>query len=59
MIKRFESGKWYRYIGPGKEKYSVNWNREGKMDFLLDNNPHQCKGGSSCFASFFDSPDPD
>jgi len=61
MIKEFVSGKWYRYIGPGKgkEEDTIVWNENGKMDFLLDGKPHQCKEGSSSLASFFDSPDPD
>ena len=58
MIKSFVSGKWYRYIGPGKGKDNITWNSEGEMDFLLDGKPHQCKEGSPSFASFFDSPDP-
>lgn len=58
MIKSFVSGKWYRYIGPGKETDDITWNENGGMDFLLDNKPHQCNEGSICFASFFDSPSP-
>lgn len=59
MIKEFVSGKWYRYIGPGKEKDNISWNWDGKMDFPLDGKPHQCNKGMSHRVSFFDSPDPD
>lgn len=58
MIKEFVSGKWYRYIGLGKGKGNIIWNREGKMDFLLDGKPHQCNHGAEHCASFFDSPNP-
>ena len=59
MIKEFVSGKWYRYIGPGKEEATISWNERGGMDFLLDNKPHQCNRGEYFEASFFDSPCPD
>ena len=59
MIKEFVSGKWYRYIGPGKGKDNIVWNNEGEMDFLLDGKPHKCNEGNRYVASFFDSPDPD
>ena len=59
MIKEFVSGKWYRYIGPGKETDSIAWSNMGGMDFLLDNKPHQCNRGEYFAASFFDSPHPD
>ena len=58
MIKGFVSGKWYRYIGPGKETDDITWNENGQMDFLLDGKPHKCKEGNYSDASFFDSPDP-
>lgn len=58
MIKGFVSGKWYRYIGPGKEKDTISWNESGWMDFLLDGKPHKCNEGYDNTASFFDSPDP-
>jgi len=54
MIENFESGKWYRYTG--KERMS-DWNTHGKMDFCLDNKPHQCNVGNGNRASFHDSPD--
>ena len=53
MIENFESGKWYRYTG--KERMS-KWNSFGKMDFCLDNKPHQCSVGVETNASFHDSP---
>jgi len=52
MIERFESGKWYRWIG-GKEK-TKTFNDAGKMDFVLDKKPHQCNKGNADTASFFD-----
>ena len=58
MIKEFVSGKWYRYIGPGKETDDISWNENGKVDFLLDGKPHQCNHGAEHCASFFDSPNP-
>lgn len=58
MITEFKSGHWYRYIGPGRE-YTIAWNSQGKMDFLLDGKPHQCNKGMLHMVSFFDSSDPD
>jgi len=53
MIENFESGKWYRYTG---KKRLDGWNSFGKMDFCLDNKPHQCSVGDGLRASFHDSP---
>jgi hypothetical protein len=39
MIKRFEKGKYYKYLG--KERM-LGWNSGGHMDFVLDNKPHLC-----------------
>jgi len=58
MIKEFVSGKWYRYIGPGKGKDNISWNGGGEMDFLLDGKSHQCNHRAGDYTSFFDSPDP-
>jgi hypothetical protein len=55
MITGFESGMWYRYLGKEREE---GWNNIGKMDFCLDNKPHQCNKGDGWNASFFDSLEP-
>ena len=53
MIKKFESGKWYRLLPEGVSH--VYWNNVGDMDFLRDFKPHRCKEGNGYYASFYDS----
>jgi hypothetical protein len=52
MIERFESGKWYRWIGG--DDIAAEFNPGGMMDSIFDGKPHQCKKGAGKLASFFD-----
>ena len=54
MIKEFESEKTYRLRPEGINH--INWNGDGQMNFLRDFQPHKCRKGNNCFASFYDSP---
>jgi hypothetical protein len=50
-IAEFEDGEWYEYRG---KQSLVEWNDEGKMDFVLDGQPHKCKNGRGSQAAFYD-----
>ncbi len=52
-IDGFEVGKYYRYTGNRRLNY---WNDNGKMDFVLDNEPHLCVRGGGRLAAFEDDP---
>lgn len=52
-VKKFETGKWY--VCHLNER-PIGWNREGKMDGLLDGKPHKCIMGNNTEASFEDIP---
>jgi hypothetical protein len=50
MIKEFEVGKYYKWVGP-KERQRA-WHSAGEMDYMLDGRPHLCTGGGTTCASF-------
>lgn len=56
MITEFVAGKYYKC---SLSKRSGAWNKNGKMDFMLDGNWHKCKAADESHASFYDSPDPE
>ena len=39
MVKRFKAGKYYKCILTGRPD---DWNRDGKMDAMLDGKPRRC-----------------
>jgi hypothetical protein len=52
-ITGFETGKWY--VCHAKARL-FGWNRNGKMDGLLDGKPHKCIFGKGVYAGFEDIP---
>lgn len=55
-LTKLKSGHWYKWVR-GKTRPGY-FDREKKMDFMLDGNPHICSKGSARTGAFPDSKDP-